>query len=83
MQKNKNHRLRENKQNTPNAATEYSFNTNGAAEELNLSPRTLERWRLEGKGPSYCKFGSRVIYTGSQLSEYKKQNTHTSTSDGA
>lgn len=27
-----------------------------------LSPRTLERWRFHGTGPSYLKVGGRVLY---------------------
>lgn len=32
------------------------------AQLLRLSERTLERWRLEGLGPPYRKFGRRVVY---------------------
>lgn len=27
-----------------------------------LSPRTLERWRLQGTGPQYLKVGGRIVY---------------------
>jgi hypothetical protein len=27
-----------------------------------MSPRTLERWRFHGTGPSYLKVGGRVLY---------------------
>jgi hypothetical protein len=27
-----------------------------------MSPRTLERWRHEKKGPQYLKVGGRVLY---------------------
>lgn len=27
-----------------------------------LSPRTLERWRWLGQGPSFLKVGGRVVY---------------------
>ena len=33
-----------------------------AAHYLKLSPRTLDRQRLTGKGPRFRKFGRRVIY---------------------
>ena len=32
------------------------------AARLNISPRTLERWRWTGEGPDYLKLGGRVIY---------------------
>lgn len=32
------------------------------AERWRISPRTLERWRWEGKGPRYLKLGGRVVY---------------------
>lgn len=58
-------------------------NTQQAADILNVSPRTLEKWRTEGKGPSFCKFGSRVIYTREQLAEYQRKNTHRPSGDVA
>ena len=36
---------------------------------LNLSERTLERFRLEGTGPAYCKFGRRVMYARADVLE--------------
>jgi hypothetical protein len=32
------------------------------ARRWNVSPRTLERWRWLGQGPSYLKVGGRVLY---------------------
>lgn len=32
--------------------------------------QTLARWRHEGKGPSYTKSGSRVLYRGSDVLEW-------------
>jgi hypothetical protein len=32
------------------------------ARRWRLSPRTLERWRWEKKGPCYLKVGGRVVY---------------------
>ncbi len=59
------------------------FSTKQVAESYGLSPRTLERWRLEGEGPKYRKFGSRVMYAESDLIEWADQQTRTSTSDQA
>jgi hypothetical protein len=32
------------------------------ARRWSMSPRTLERWRYEKKGPQYLKVGGRVLY---------------------
>jgi predicted site-specific integrase-resolvase len=32
------------------------------AQLLTVSKRTLERWRVEGTGPTYVKAGRRVLY---------------------
>jgi len=45
---------------------EYSMNflnQRQLAERLNIAARTIERWRCEGKGPRYHKFGSRCLYS--------------------
>ena len=31
---------------------------------------TLAIWRHEGRGPTYCKIGSRVFYLGRDLNEW-------------
>ena len=59
------------------------LNTTQAATTLNISPRTLERWRIEGKGPSYRKFGKRVTYNQTALLQWAEEQTHSSTSDAA
>ena len=33
-------------------------------------PATLTRWRHEGRGPAYVRFGNRVLYRGADLNEY-------------
>lgn len=38
-----------------------------AAAFLHLSPRTLERFRVDGSGPVYCKLGRRVVYSRADL----------------
>lgn len=44
--------------------------TNEASNRLGLSARTLERWRLDGTGPSFRKFGSRVLYSLEDLDDW-------------
>lgn len=44
-----------------------------------LSPHTMERWRIEGKGPAFIKVGRRVGYRRGALREFKlaAERTHT------
>lgn len=52
-----------------------------AAGLLKLSPHTLERFRVEGRGPAYVKLGKRVLYRRDDLREYVELNIHRSTSE--
>jgi Helix-turn-helix domain len=47
-----------------------------AADELALSPRTLEGWRRRGEGPSYLKIGRRVKYRPEDIEAYKAARLH-------
>ena len=51
------------------------------AEVLGLSPRTLEKWRLEGDGPVFHKFGGRVVYSRDDLDAWAEGCRRRSTSD--
>lgn len=55
-----------------------------AAHYLRLSPRSLERYRVEGNGPAYLKAGpgkrARVFYRPADLDEWLEARTFTSTS---
>ena len=55
-----------------------------AAEYLQLSPKTLQRYRHTGQGPAYRKHGERVVYAISDLDAWSEQRkrTRTQTSDG-
>lgn len=56
-----------------------------AAHHVRLSPRSLERFRVEGNGPSYLKAGpgkrARVFYRLADLDEWLEGRTFTSTSE--
>ncbi|WP_018952492.1 helix-turn-helix transcriptional regulator [Thioalkalivibrio sulfidiphilus] len=41
---------------------DYLAETDETSEYIHTSPRTLIRWRNEGKGPPYIKAGHRVLY---------------------
>jgi predicted site-specific integrase-resolvase len=48
---------------------------------LNISIRTLERWRVEGVGPRYVKAGRRVLYRAEDVERWLAAGTRHSTSD--
>lgn len=57
--------------------------TPDAAIHLSLSPRTLEKHRFYGAGPTYRKLYSRVVYAIDDLGAWAKRGTRRSTSDPA
>jgi hypothetical protein len=52
-----------------------------AAGYLRVSERTLERWRLEGTGPPFRRFGRRVVYASEDLSGWAAARSFSSTSE--
>src|SRR5262249_12290922 len=52
-----------------------------AAELLRVSPITLGRWRIEGRGPPFRRFGRRVVYARCDLLSWADAQTHLSTSE--
>jgi len=57
------------------------LDTKQAAQALNIAESTLEKKRLDGSGPRFCKLGKRVLYSSSALQEYVEKNTRNSTSE--
>jgi excisionase family DNA binding protein len=51
------------------------------AEIIRVSERTLERWRLTGNGPPFCKLGRRVLYRRGDLDEWVAAHILHSTSE--
>ena len=51
------------------------------AERLHVSPRTLERWRVEGTGPPYMKAGGRVLYHEEDVISWLRASQRRSTSE--
>jgi len=52
-----------------------------AAALLRVSRVTLGRWRIEGRGPVYRKFGRRVLYADSDVIAWAADQARMSTSD--
>jgi predicted DNA-binding transcriptional regulator AlpA len=59
------------------------YDQRDAAKRLLLSPRTLERLRLSGTGPRYCKLGRRVAYREADLEAWITSRVVQSTSETA
>ena len=62
-------------------ADNHFISTRPAARFLTLSPRTLEKYRLTGKGPYFYKIGRRVVYRTDDLVSWVEANRRQSTSD--
>jgi predicted DNA-binding transcriptional regulator AlpA len=52
-----------------------------ASELLCLSVRTLQKWRLHGRGPRFLKLGHAVRYDRADLDRFMAQARRGSTSD--
>ena len=56
------------------------LNENELAQRWGLSPKTLQRWRSEGRGPRYLKLSKRVSYPLESVLEFECGALHESTS---
>jgi hypothetical protein len=57
------------------------LNAGEAAAWLRVSGVTLARWRIQGRGPAFRKFGRRVVYSKSDLLSWADAQSRASTSD--
>jgi predicted site-specific integrase-resolvase len=55
--------------------------TKEAADFLQISHKTMEKWRVVGGGPRYFKAGGRVLYNKAELEAWILGRSHESTSD--
>lgn len=60
---------------------EKYLTTDEAAQMLCMSQVALGRWRVEGKGPPFHKFGRRVVYDRADVKEWAKRRKYASTSE--
>jgi hypothetical protein len=49
------------------------------AERWLISPRTLEQWRWQGRGPRYLKIGGRVVYRLCDIEAFESARLHANT----
>jgi predicted site-specific integrase-resolvase len=54
--------------------------TEETAEVFGVAPNTLEKWRVEGRGPKFIHIGRRVRYRATDITTYLAESTRTSTS---
>lgn len=55
------------------------FNVYDLSKRWKLAPKTLDRWRQQGTGPCFLKFGGRVIYRKEDIEAYEKENVRKAT----
>jgi hypothetical protein len=44
-----------------------------------MSPRTLEQWRWQGKGPTYLKIGAKVVYRLDDIEVFESESLRLNT----
>ena len=47
----------------------------------NIAPRTLERWRAEGRGPQFVRIGRHVRYRLTDIIDFEVKNTQASSAN--
>jgi len=57
------------------------LNENELAQRWGISPKTLQRWRCEGRGPKYLKLSKRVSYPLETVIDFETNALHDSTSE--
>jgi hypothetical protein len=51
----------------------------GLAERWLISPRTLEQWRWQGRGPRFLKISRRVVYRLTDIEDFEAASLHLNT----
>ncbi len=54
---------------------------NGAANQLLVSPSTLQKWRVKGQGPRFVRVGRQVRYDLEDLKDFANSHKVSSTSE--
>lgn len=49
------------------------LNQSELAARWKISPKTLERWRYEGKKPSFTKIHGRILYNIEDIQEFESE----------
>ena len=67
--------------NTLAPADRRALNENELAQRWGVSPKTLQRWRSEGRGPRYLKLSKRVSYPLEAILDFEYSALHESTAE--
>ncbi len=59
---------------------QYLMDETEAAKRLAVSVRTMQAWRLNGRGPKFVRLGSAVRYSESEINDFITRSTVASTS---
>ena len=70
-------------QSFPSLETSALLDTNAAAAYLRVSKSFLDKKRVSGGGPAFCKVGRRVRYRSSDLNAWIEAHKFGSTSEAA
>lgn len=57
---------------TPVKDTKVNLNTEELSARWDTTPQRLATWRWQGKGPSYWRCGTRVLYPLRAIEEYEQ-----------
>lgn len=52
------------------------FSEKGLAERWGITPKTLQSWRQQGRGPRYIKIGASVRYMPEAVDEFEASGMH-------
>lgn len=58
---------------------QIAINENELATRWDVSPKTLQRWRSEGRGPRYLKLSKRVTYPLDEIFLFEERPLHEAT----
>lgn len=56
-----------------------AYNETELAKRWGISPKTLQRWRSEGRGPRYLKLSKRVVYPVDEIEACEHDALYAST----
>jgi predicted DNA-binding transcriptional regulator AlpA len=66
---------------TPEKPTGGHLDAVEAAKYMRLSRRRMDRYREDGNGPRFRKFGAKVVYTIADLDAWSAERVHQATDE--
>lgn len=68
---------------TDDASSEILLTEKQLAARWNISIKTLQKWRLSGTGPPFCKFNRAVRYSLRIVRAFEQQRQYASTTEAS